>query len=178
MNANRLAYLETEIWRAYYDRRWPRVLWLTLVLVHEQFHLSWPRAVYAAYLTTRAALAWAPAKHDVETVRRYLRRFYAVARVAAAKRVADLELEYWIVHRDLSGRPESEKEPLERSLAELHAALFGLPLDAVYRSGVERARAADAVDEITSGRSRDVPGDWQRVEGHLRAAYGSIPAMK
>ncbi|HVA23228.1 MAG TPA: hypothetical protein VMW62_02450 [Chloroflexota bacterium] len=171
---DRLAFIETAIWRAYYDRRWARVVRLTLQLVHEQFGLSWPRAIQASYCTTRAALAWAPADHKVERVRRYLRRFYRIARRADAEHVGDLELDYWILHRDLSGRPESQKQLLERSLADLHAALFGLPREATAESGVARARAAGVVDEITSGRSRDVPGDWARVEQHLRDCYRDI----
>lgn len=174
LDADRLAYLETAIWRAYYDRRWPKVLRLTLQLVHEQFRLSWPRALLAAYFTTRAAIAWAPKAHDVEQVRAWLRRFYRAARVKGSAQVADLELDYWIIHRDLSGQPADRKESLDRSLADLHAALFGLPRDATGESGAARARAADVVDEITSGRSRDVPTDWARVEDHLRDCYRSV----
>ncbi|HEY8691138.1 MAG TPA: SRPBCC family protein, partial [Chloroflexota bacterium] len=173
-DADRLAYLETAIWRAYYDRRWFRVLGLTLQLVHEQFGLSWPRAIQASYYTTRAAVAWAPADHNVERVRHYLRHFYRTVRRADADHIGDRELDYWILHRDLSGRPQSRKEPLERSLADLHAALFGLPREATAESGVARARAADAVDETTSGRAQDVAGDWARVERHLRDCYRSI----
>ncbi|MFI5265754.1 MAG: SRPBCC family protein [Chloroflexota bacterium] len=173
-DADRLAYLETAIWRVYYERRWVSVLWLTLQLVHEQFGLSWPRAIQAAYYTTRAAIAWAPANHKVERVRTYLRRFYRLVHRADAEHVGDLELDYWILHRDLSGQPGSRKELLERSLADLHAALFGLQREATAESGVARARAADVVDEITSRRSRDVPGDWARVEQHLRDCYRGI----
>jgi hypothetical protein len=173
-DADRLAYLETAIWRAYYDRRWISVVSLTLQLVHEQFGLTWPRAIQAAYCTTRAAIAWAPANHNVERVRLYLRRFYRIARQPNADHVGDLELDYWIVHRDLSGRPAAQKAPLERSLADLHAALFGLPREATAESGVARARAADVVDEITSGRSRHVAGDWARVEQHLRDCYRGL----
>src|SRR5690349_3928611 len=108
MNPERLAYLEAAIWRSYYDRRWLRVLGLTLQLVHEQFHLSWPRAVQAAYYTTRAALAWAPLEHDLQKVRRYLERFYRATHAKDPAGVAELELRYWVVHRDLSGRPEAE----------------------------------------------------------------------
>jgi hypothetical protein len=177
---DRLAYLETAIWRAYYDRRWLAVLWLTVQLVHEQFGLSWPRALQAAYYTTHAAVAWAPLTHDVDLVRGYLRLFYHVARRYGHStrfdfdRVAASELDYWMVHRDLSGRPESEKAPLECALAELHAELFGIPLGAAGPSGAARARAAHAVDKITGRRSRDLELDWARVERHLRDAYRSV----
>jgi len=178
----RLAYLETAIWRAYYDRAWPLVLGLTVQLAHEQFGLSWPRSIQAAYYTTRASIVWAPVRHDVDAVGWWLERFYTLAREHGRgfsfdpKRVADLELRYWIVHRDLAGQPESAKGPLEDSLAELHSALFGLPLEACRASGVARARAADAVDLITGHRSTDVDLDWARVERHLRDAYTSLAA--
>src|SRR5579884_164955 len=177
---DRLAYLETAIWRAYYSRRWLGVLWLTLQLVHEQFRMPWPQAIQAAYFSTRAALAWAPIEHDDEVVKGWLTRFYQVARRYGRGvrfdplRTAGLELDYWIVHRELSGLMEAEKGPLEQSLTALHAELFGLPLTATRASGVSRARAADAVDEITSGRSRDVDTAWALVERHLRDAYRSI----
>jgi len=176
----RVAYLESAIWKAYYDRRWLAALWLTIELVRQEFGLTRRRAIEAAYCSTRAAVAWAPAKHDVELVREYLRRFYWTARKYGRgvgfepAQVGDLELAYWQAHRQLSGCPESEKGPLEDSLSNLHAALFQLPLESVRASGVERARAADVVDEITSRRSTDVELDWARVERHLRDCYGSI----
>jgi hypothetical protein len=125
-------------------------------------------------------LATVVERHDVEFAREYLRRFYWTARHYGREvafdpvQAADLELAYWVAHRDLSGRAESEKGPLEESLTRLHAALCDLPLERVRESGVARARAADVVDEITSHRSRDLELDWARVERHLRECYGSI----
>lgn len=171
-NPDRLAYLETEIWRAYYDRRWSRVLLLVLWLTREQFHLSWPRAMLAAYYSIRAAIAWAPDNHDVTLVGAYLRKFYRAAHVRSAES-GNQELRYWDLHRALSGRPESEKGPLEQSLAELHASLFGISVEAAYESAVLRTRAANAVDLITSGQSQD----WSTVERYLREAYRSVAAQ-
>jgi hypothetical protein len=91
-------------------------------------------------------LATVVERHDVEFAREYLRRFYWTARHYGREvafdpvQAADLELAYWVAHRDLSGRAESEKGPLEESLTRLHAALCDLPLERVRESGVARAR--------------------------------------
>ncbi|SRR5581483_9627541 len=177
---DRLAWLEAAGWRANYDRRWPRLLWLVLRLAREEFDLPWPRAIEAAYHITKASIAWVPIDHDLDAVRRGIRRFYTVAsRYGGGLRfdpeqVAALELEYWMVHRELSGQPEAAKGPLEDVFARLHSALFGLPIEATRSSAVSRARATDTVDLITSRRSADVELDWVRVERYLREAYGSL----
>lgn len=177
---DRLAYLEVAGWRAYYDRRWLRTLRLAVQLAHEQFGLSWPRAVQAAYYVTRSMVAWAPVDHDNRKVLRYLRKFYrTAARYGKGikfdpDKAAKLEFVYWDAHRRLSGRPENEKMPLVRSFAALHSELFGLPPEQVWESAVLRARSTDTVDEITGRRSSDVEGDWRKSEEYLREAYRSI----
>ena len=180
---DRLAYLEAAGWRANYDRQWAKLLWLVLELNHEQFGLPWPRALQAAYCITRASVAWVPKDHDLDAVRRYIRAYYVVAsrygrglEALSPERAAELELRYWIVHRDLSGRSEGEKGPLEEALAELHACLFDVAPDVARSSGVSRARACDTVDLITSRRSPDVENDWARVERYLREAYRQVAA--
>jgi hypothetical protein len=177
---DRLAYLEVGGWRAYYDRKWPRMLRFMLQMMREQFGLSWPRSVQAAYYMVRASAAWAPVDHNTRVVRRNLRKFYRTVVLHGANfrfdpiKVAELEYRYWDVHRRLSGRPESAKGPLIQSFVDLHSALFGLPANAVKESAVGRARSADTVDLITSKRSRDVEGDWHRAEEYLREAYRSL----
>jgi hypothetical protein len=52
---DRLAVLELRMWKAYY-RRQPARLFGTLVLaLREQADISWPRAVYAAWVRPTAA---------------------------------------------------------------------------------------------------------------------------
>jgi hypothetical protein len=64
-NPDRVAYFETAGWRAYYDRKWLRMLRLIVRLCQEQFHIPSPRSLLAAYYTVRASLAWVPVDHDV-----------------------------------------------------------------------------------------------------------------
>ncbi len=70
-------------------------------------------SLVAAYYTTRASLAWAP-KHDERKVLMYLEKFYTVAQRYSGlhynvKRVATLELQYYEVHKRLSGKAEKEE---------------------------------------------------------------------
>jgi hypothetical protein len=185
---DKVAYYERAGWEAYYDRNWPRTLWLMLKLNREQFHLSWPLAVAAALDTVRAAVAFAPLDNDLAATRRHLARFYDKARrgvgiPADAATLADLELDYWVVHRRLALRrkqtpADDDIEPMVASLARLHAALFDASPEAMRPSAEWRGLAAKTVDDITSQRSTDVAADWQRIEDYLRRAYRAVRAAR
>jgi hypothetical protein len=176
---DRVAHFEAAGWRAYYERDWLRLLRLLVALCQEQFRIPFPRSLLAAYYVVRASAAWAPLDHDPNTVRDYYRRFYAMARrwsglTFDAARVADLELAYNDVHRRLSGGPAGEKGDFVRTMVELHSAIFGLTPRQARESARLRVMANDVVDGITSKRSKDVSGDWRRLEGYLRRCYRSI----
>ncbi len=177
MQPERVASFEAAGWKAYYDRQWLKMLRLIVLLCQEQFHIPFPLSLAAAYYTTRASLAWAPVEHDERKVLTYLEKFYGVARRYAGlnyevKRVAALELQYFEVHRRLSGT--SEKAELLQTLIALHSALFGLTSEQARESAEWRVLAANTVDLITSRASTDIEGDWSKLEGYLRKAYGSI----
>lgn len=173
-----LAYVETEGWRAYYDRDWPRAVSLMLQLNHDQFGLPWPTALTASYHATRAQMAFAGTDNNAPLAREYLACYYAdVARGRGlawdAEAVADAEMRYWIVHRQVAQRPD-DPAPLVDALADLHVILFEIPPAIAHASAIERTAAAQAVDRITSRRSADMDADWRAVESHLRAAYSLI----
>ncbi|MCS7002022.1 MAG: hypothetical protein NZ518_04150 [Dehalococcoidia bacterium] len=169
-----MAWHEAEGWRAYYDRNVPRAFWLMLSLNRTQFGLAPLEAARATIDLTRAFLTFQPAANDLVATRRSLRRYYRrVSAAIGAPRdpalAAQRELEYWIVHRALAGFPD--REPLIRTLAELHAVTFGGTPEAMRESAERRAAAVAAVDRITSGRTRDAAADWATVHAELRAAY-------
>ncbi len=182
----RLAHLEAAGWRAYYDRNWPRVFGLMVQMNREQFRMSLPTAIAAAVDIVRASIAFAPAfDNDVPAATSHLQAFYDKARrslglPADARMLAELEMEYWIVHRRLALERkhapghEGDVEPMVESLTRLHAALFTSPPEAIRRSAELRAQAAVAVDRITGGYSTDVEDDWRKVEESLRQAYRAL----
>ncbi len=177
LNPERIAYVEANGWRAYYERDWLKVMRLIVALCREQFHIPFPMSLLAAYYTTRASAAWVPEDHDVGKVQRYLGKFYRIARRYSGlqfnvERVAVLELQYFDVHRRLVGK--EDKSEFVQTMIDLHCAIFGLtPLQA-RESAELRVKASDTVDLITSKMSTNVAADWEKLEQYLRQCYASI----
>jgi hypothetical protein len=176
-NPDRVAYFEAAGWRAYYEHTWLKMLRLIVGLCQEQFRIPFPMSLRAGYYTTRASAAWVPADHDEQKILAYLEKFYRIARHYSGlkyepSRVAVLELQYFDVHRRLSGK--TEKDEFLQTLVDLHSAIFGLSAEQARESAEWRLLAANTVDLITSKTSTDVEGDWERLEEYLRRCYRSI----
>jgi hypothetical protein len=174
-----IAYYETEGWRAYYNRDWLRAFGLMVHLSESQFHIPFPRSFLAVYHVIRASIAFVPRDHDLDAVRRHLEQFYRIGAQSNSGAfdpytVADLELRYWVIHRELAEAPDADKRPLVECVAALHAALFGRSPAEMWESAVSRVAAANAVDRITSHRSADPAADWALVESSLRHAYNQV----
>ena len=176
-NPDQVAYVEAVGWRAYYDRKWLKMLSLIMKLNQEQFHIPFPISLLAAYHTISASISWVPVNHDDKKVLKSLEKFYRLAcRYSGLTfdptRVAALEFKYFDVHRRLVG--QTDKSELIETLTELHSAIFGLSIEQVRESAEYRAKAADRVDRITGKISTDVEGDWTILEEDLRQCYRSI----
>lgn len=190
---DRIARLETESWRAYYDRAWLKMARVLVTLHREQFGLSRWRALLATLRSSRAAIAFAPLQNnDPDKARRLLVPYYrevrrALGSAADAETLAAREIDYWIVHRQLAiarkanpaaSDPDAldDIEPMVATFARLHAALFNSTVEAMRASAESRALAAKAVDRITGDYADDIPADWARTEAYLRRAYRAIAA--
>jgi hypothetical protein len=182
---DRIAYLEKAGWEAYYDRDWPRVLALMVQMNRTQFCMSWLDAAFGALDIVRAAATFAPVDNDMAAATQHLTNFYAKARTAAGLRtdaaaLAALEMNYWVVHRELAvarkaaPRHAGDIAPMVAALESLHAALFNAPAAAIRRSAEKRAQAAVTVDRITGGYSEDVAADWRAIEQLLQEAYRAV----
>ena len=177
MRPERVAYFEAQGWRAYYDRKWLRLLWLIIGLCSEQFHIPFPHSWLAAYYVTRASIAWVPLDHDEELIRGYYEKFYRLARRFSglkfdAFQVAALELQYNDIHRRLSGKPD--KTDFIRTMVALHSTIFGLTPEQARPSAELRVLANNTVDLITSRTSQDPEADWHRLQEYLEQCYRSI----
>jgi hypothetical protein len=182
---DKVAYFEAAGWKAYYARKWGRAFGLMVQLNREQFRMPLLTALAAAVDIVRASIAFAPLENnDAPKAKENILRYYAKARrtvgiAADAQTLADLEMDYWIVHRNLALERKKDHAlnntgPMVDSLDRLHAALFQVPAAAVRTSAEQRALAAVAVDRITGGYSKDVAADWREVEDHLRQAYRAL----
>jgi hypothetical protein len=101
---DRLADLETGMWKAYYRRQPARLFGLLILALREQAGLSWPRAVYAAGLLTKAAVGFARASGDYDRFAPDVARGYRAMGLPASvdlDTVAREELRWWVVRREI-----------------------------------------------------------------------------
>ena len=167
-----VARLETAMWRSYYDRRRLPLFGQLVSLLQGQFHLQPLRAVAMAALAARAASS----HDDYRRALPYLERYYAGIRTVSEvpfdpHRAAALELEWWIVHREVEGHPPGD---LENALAELAAELYQVPAERLWTHAARRAEAM-AIRDRTSRREVGVlDDDWDRIEAVLWVAWKSL----
>lgn len=183
-----IGFCEAAGWAAYYDRNWPAVLRLMVRLNRAQFGMGWGEAIAASVDTVRAAAAFAPVANDLAATRRHLSSYFARARRAAgigagAAELAAVELDYWVVHRELARRRTADRTdddltPMVDALARLHAAVFDSTPERMRVSAALRALAAARVDQITGGYSDDVAADWAQIHRLLRDAYRAVQLVQ
>ena len=98
------AALETRMWKAYY-RRQPARLFVTLIdALRAQARVSWPRALAASLLLTRAAAGFARATGDYDRFAPDIGRAYRLLGLpdhVDAEAVARHELRWWVVRREI-----------------------------------------------------------------------------
>jgi hypothetical protein len=106
----------------------------------------------------------------------YLERYYAGIRAVSEVpfdpwRAAELELEWWIVHREADDHPPGD---LEAALADLAAELYQVPAERCWAHATRRAEAMTIRDR-TSRREVGVTGDdWDRIEAVLWVSWKAL----
>jgi len=177
-DADRLATLETRMWKAYYRRQPARLFgWLVLVL-REQTHVSWFTTLVASLLLTRAAAGFARSSGDYERFAPDIARAYRRLGLPGdvdAEEVARRELRWWVVRREIglaAGQAAGD------AITRLYAALYDVPEGAVAEAGRLRGHAAEVRDR---GAEADPDGPagagrayWPEVARLLRDSYRSL----
>ena len=160
----RIADLEYKVWVGYYLRRWPQVLSAYLRLVRMGFGMNWYRTLYGAWLILRANQLWAPfPDNHPDSARAYMRRFYALVRLTYGKpdnpaKAAELEVDWWRVHREVQYEQGSTPDELVDSLTRLYSYLYDEPEEAVRPTAVHRAKAMGLSDQwVKEGCQPDSP---------------------
>jgi hypothetical protein len=175
-----LARLETRMWKAYYRRQPARLFGLLVMAIREQAHVSWPRALAASLLLTRAAAGFARSTGDYERFAPDIVRGYRILGLPEhldIEAVARHELRWWVVRREIgleAGTAAGE------SITDLYAALYEVPRERVSEAGRLRGIAAEIRDR---GASVDPDGPrgpgttyWPEVARLLRQSYRSLYA--
>lgn len=179
-DADRLASLETRMWKAYYRRQPARLFGWLVHALREQARASWPTAVFASLLLTRAAAGFARARGDYERFAPDIARAYRRLGLPAdvdADEVARRELRWWVVRREIG---PAAGVAAGDAITRLYAAIYDVPEATVAEAGRLRGLAAEVRDR---GATADPDGPrgagrayWPEVARLLRGSYRSLKA--
>ncbi len=159
----RVGRMETALWVAYYRREWARFLVLSVRVVRSTFGMDWIRTVHGAWLVLRANQLWAPGHGDPDGARRCMSRFYGLLRLtygepASPAHAAELEVNWWAVHRAAQHQEGQDAASLVGALAKLYAYAYGTDEEAVRPAAEHRATAMEISDRwVAEGCAPDSP---------------------
>jgi len=175
---DRLAALETAMWKAYYRRQPARLFGLLVQGLREQAHASWPRAVVASLFLTKGAAGFARSTGDYERFAPDIARGYrllGLPRDVDADEVARRELRWWVVRREIglaAGAAAGD------AITRLYAALYDMPESTVSEAGRLRGEAAEVRDrganDDPGGSNGPGRGYWPEVARLLRDSYRAL----
>lgn len=169
--------LETEMWRAYYDRQ-PTALFLELAeMLRTQYRFPLIRSYLGAYHAAAAAFTFKDGnqRNDYEKALPALQAYFGTIRNTGTmdfdvRRAATLELEWWIVHRERASYPP---DALGRACAEAAASLYRVSAESTLEHGRLRA-AAMRIRDTRADAGGLSEADWAQIESLLRQSYQSL----
>ena len=178
----RVGTLECRAWETYYRREWRAFLAASVGMVRAAFRMPWRATLRGAWLVLRANQKWAPVPdNDPAAARRLMASFY---RLLAASdptarfdptRAAELEVEWWRVHRAHQGGEEGF-EALVDAIADLYAYTYGTEREGVRPAAALRAEAMDVSDAwVARGCSASDP-ELARERALLVRSYAALLA--
>ncbi|MDO8483621.1 MAG: hypothetical protein Q7S35_01605 [Candidatus Limnocylindrales bacterium] len=175
---DKLATLETRMWKAYYRRQPARLFILLIKALRAQAQVSWPRALRASLLLTRAAAGFARASGDYERFAPDIGRGYRMLGLpdhVDVEAVARHELRWWVVGREIG---LSAGEAAGDAITDLYASLYDLPRERVAEAGRLRGLAAEIRDRGANDDPNGPTGPgatyWPEVARLLRDSYRSL----
>jgi hypothetical protein len=158
---------ECAAWVTYYRREWLPFLRAAVALTRETFALGPVSTLYGAWLVLRANQLWAPPSpgNDPEGARAAMRLFYGLVRRRHGgsfdpARAAELEVEWWRVHREHQHSENGQRDDAElvAALAALYSYVYSVPEERVRLAAEQRALAMDYSDRwVSEGCDLDSP---------------------
>jgi hypothetical protein len=175
---DRLADLETAMWKAYYRRQPARLFGFLVKAIREQAGVSWPRTLAASLFWTKAAAQFARSTGDYDRFAPDIARGYRLLGLpdsVDAVEVARRELRWWVVRREIG---LSAGAAAGDAITRLYAAIYDVPEATVAEAGRLRGEAAEVRDR---GANDDPDGPkargaayWPTVARLLRESYRSL----
>jgi hypothetical protein len=144
---------ECRAWETYYRRKWGAFLVASVALVHSAFRMNGARTLVGAWLVLRANQKWAPfPDNDPDAARALMTRFYQLLRASDPdgvridpRRAAELEVEWWRVHRSHQHSGDSPGGLVD-ALSALYAYTYSVDAEAARPAASLRAEAMDVSD--------------------------------
>lgn len=173
-----VARLETAMWRSYYDRNPVLLFWQLAGGLRQQFRAPFWRSFGLAFQATRAAFVFkqGQSRTDYQRALPILTSYYQSIQELSAepfdiRRMATLELEWWIVHRQRDRYSYSE---LAHALAQTSAVLYSRSAPEFIAYAQLRADAMRLCDEAGRHPTGATEADWQQIERGLNQAWGTL----
>ncbi|HZS48711.1 MAG TPA: hypothetical protein VFC63_26805 [Blastocatellia bacterium] len=172
-----VARLETAMWRSYYAKERVSLFNKLSETLRIQYRLPLVRSNTVAYQAAKAAFVFKEGHNraDYEKALPYLINFYTeINKVSQTKfdvdKVARLEVEWWIIHRE---RAKHAPGDLDLALAELPAEIYHVPVQNLMEHAHLRAVAMTIRDDKADagGVTED---DWRHIEELLHQSYKSL----
>lgn len=171
------ARLETEMWRSYYAKERLNLFLELAQLLRSQYRLPFLRSNVTAYRAARAAFVFKEGKQraDYEKALPYLVTYYQDLRAVSTTpfdvdRVSQIELEWWIVHRE---RANHDPNDLVELLAELPAEIYHLPRERFMEHARLRAEAM-LIRDTKADQGGVTEEDWARIDALLHESWRSL----
>lgn len=172
-----VARLETAMWRSYYEKQHLKLFNELSELLRTQYQMPPLRSSEVAYYGANAAFVFKQGKErkDYEKALPDLKKFYGEIRKISdipfdVDRVSQLELEWWIVHRQ---RSQHKPGDLDRALAELQAEIYRVPVEKLLEHGRLRAEAM-TIRDTKAEAGAVTEADWAKIDQLLRQSWRSL----
>jgi hypothetical protein len=174
---NEVARLETAMWRSYYEKQRVRLFNQMTELLRSQYHMTPVKSNVVGYYAGHAAFVFKDGKEraDYEKALPDLIKFYSYLHNMSdidfdVYKVAKLELEWWIIHRE---RAQHAPGDLARALAELQAAIYNVPVERLMEHGRLRAEAM-TIRDTKAEQGGVTEADWAKINELLKQSWSSL----
>ena len=148
----RVGQSECAAWAAYYRQQWLGFLRSAVGMVAAGFGMNRARTLRGAWYVLQANRAWAPVPdNNADAARDYMRRFYALVCASGwgsfdPVHAAELEVEWWRVHRLHQREDAADVDQLVDALDALYSFVYEVPARTMREAARLRAEAMDLSD--------------------------------
>jgi len=175
-NSDRVAQLETQMWRSYYEQRYAALLADLYTLSREQYGFSPADSFAVGWYAARAARTFQPTRSraQAQAALPMLERYFAVIRAHGGetfdvREAARIELDWWQLRRE-----NSVPDDYGRVIARVTTVVFHADNTDVALAGRVRAEMMTYRDERREGRMQEA--DWAHIERELARSYRALRA--